>query len=139
MSVMVSERGKGRGPCYPIIRQEAHACLSRNVCRGNQMHYSNVQGNKSHAGLTRRNGVCPHIGAGCMGPKRRAGFGPRVPKRGASLHSDGEGGMGERAEMKHVQVWVGCPDKGQPLGRVWGGHHWLGTRRCPIRLRKPYK
>lgn len=29
MSMMVSERGKGSGPCYLIIRQEAHACISR--------------------------------------------------------------------------------------------------------------
>lgn len=83
MSVMVSERGKGSGPCYPIIRQEAHACISRNVCHGNQMYYSDVQGDKSHAGLTGSNGVCPLMGAGCMGPRRPADFGPWHPQTGS--------------------------------------------------------
>lgn len=49
MSVMASERGKGIGPCYhQLIRQEVQACISRKVCHGNQMYYSNVQGNKGH-------------------------------------------------------------------------------------------
>ena len=50
MSVMASERGKGIGPCYhQLIRQEVQACISLKVCHGNQMYYSNEQGNKSHS------------------------------------------------------------------------------------------
>lgn len=33
-------------------------------------------------------------------------------------------GMGDRAEMKHIQVWVGYPKKAQPLGSGDGIAGW---------------